>query len=155
MKELAERAIKAGWEWMPGSLSLPDNKGRTWRKTKTGWIPESGSRVGPCGLACELLPDFTDPATLGCLRHQAALAHGYDFLPVGDIVIQVDIQPRIRPWVGNPRTSLPRGEETHGWWGAIDSKGRKIAGALGNFICPNDGTDIRVLGLIAALEAAE
>ena len=78
-------------------------------------------------------PDLTDPATLGCLRHLAAEVHG-----AWEIVIQTDIQPRM--------------EGTHGWWRAVDSRGRKIPGAFGTFVCPN-GADLKAFALVCALES--
>ena len=87
-------------------------------------------------------PVLSDPATLGCLRHLAAVAHG-----AWEIVIQVDLQKYLYG---------PLHSGTHGWWGAIDHKGRKIAGASGTFVCRRPTRrETPVSGLIAALEAAE
>jgi len=133
VNEIAKRAVACkGWRWMPGAVSLPDTQGRTWRRTGDGWAQESGKRLRCRVDKASLVPDLTDPATLGCLRHQAEEAHG-----AWDIMIQVDIQPRM--------------EGAHGWWRAVDSRGRKIQGA--SFICPNDA-DLKVFALISALEAA-
>ena len=120
MIELAKKAVACkDWRWMPGMLAL-----------------DTGLRLDEMTDDWEAaLPDLSDPATLGCLRHLAAKAHD-----AWEIVIQVDIQPRM--------------EGTHGWWRAIDSRGRKVQGAFGTFVCPNDGTDIKAYAIVAALEAA-
>jgi hypothetical protein len=157
MIEIEKRAVACKhWRWLPGMrvthrwmsgirimatesgeqsesyVVLPDADGNAVMTLHDcgimGGFPDAGS-------AYPFLPDLSDPATLGCLRHLAAKAHG-----AWDIVIQVDIQPRM--------------EGTHAWWRAIDSRGRKIQGAFGTFVCPNDGTDIKAHALVEALEAA-
>lgn len=156
MKELAERVVACKhWRWMEGMkaahrwaegirvvtcdgaspdpyIVINDDEG-----VILATVDEYGIMGGfpDADSAYPFLPDLTDPATLGCLRHLAAKAYG-----AWDIVIQIDIAPRM--------------EGTHGWWRAIDSRGRKIQGAFGTFVCPNDGTDIKVHALVAALEAA-
>ena len=66
-EELGERAVKAGWEWMPGTLDttghrficLADCGEAFWI-----WVAEDGCDVLP---VAGRYPDLTDPATLGCL----------------------------------------------------------------------------------------
>ena len=87
---LAKRAVACkGWRWMPGmnALGRLDQDGATlrihsvrrtsvgfelnggafdWRERTDGrWLCLRGGDV--IGSPCEVLPDLTDPATLGCL----------------------------------------------------------------------------------------
>ena len=140
MRELAERAVACKhWRWMAGMRALDstgeEHPARVIDHRRSVVYEDNDGAIHEGVLSRSDVPDLTDPATLGCLRHLAAKAHG-----AWDIVIQVDIAPRM--------------EGTHGWWRAIDSRGRKIQGAFGTFVCPNDGTDIKVHALVAALEAA-
>lgn len=71
--DLARRAVACrGWRRMPGMLTMPDKRGRTWRTLRRGASVETVQEGGPrlCCLApplADLLPDLDDPATLGCL----------------------------------------------------------------------------------------
>jgi hypothetical protein len=87
-RELAKRAVACrGWRWLPGMRTLPDHLGRIWR-TANG-VPYGIRRSQALALMADgkgtnpspsrrdwrfeppaqrdLLPDFSDPATLGCL----------------------------------------------------------------------------------------
>ena len=59
MIELAKRGIACkGWRWMPGMLAVTSNGVVGFRVADSVVVPPT-CLVG--------LPDFTDPATLGCL----------------------------------------------------------------------------------------
>ena len=63
-KQLAERAVACRhWRWMPGMLAV-DTGGLKWRKLNASWVGE-GHGVRTCRTP--LVPDLTDPATVGCL----------------------------------------------------------------------------------------
>lgn len=64
------------WEVQPGTLSLPDSKGRTWRYLKNGWRQESGRRFRDVVCVDDFLPDVDDPATQGGLRDMVEKAGG-------------------------------------------------------------------------------
>ena len=84
MIDLARRAVACkGWQWLPGMLSLADDEGRRWRLVGRGRRPpalvleDAGNpiarrhgdapRRSPRPELGELLPDLTDPCTLGGL----------------------------------------------------------------------------------------
>lgn len=67
--DLARRAVACrGWRWMPG---MRDQHGRriAWTQTYPGGICDGDVRVRPDNgpVRHDSVPDFTDPATLGCL----------------------------------------------------------------------------------------
>jgi hypothetical protein len=73
LEALARRAVACrGWRWMPGMLTLSDE-----RMLDDGWPEYDVLEYGSSGVAeCVkwnlkpkkgALPDLTDPATLGCL----------------------------------------------------------------------------------------
>lgn len=81
-KELGRRTIAAGWRWMPGCL-VYDGKHRRVignealceivpgeTRLYCAWPEGSGTAVN------DPLPDFSDPATLGCLDAQLAERFG-------------------------------------------------------------------------------
>ena len=140
MKEIAQRVVDCKhWRWLPGMRALDssgeEHPARVIDHRRSVVYEDNDGAIHEGVVSRSDVPDLTDPATLGCLRHLAAKAYG-----AWDIVIQVDIAPRM--------------EGTHGWWRAIDSRGRKIQGAFGTFVCPNDGIDIKVHAFVTALEAA-
>ena len=64
MSELARRAVACQhWRWMPGMRGVDSNADK-WRNVSGAWIGE-GHAIRTC--RGQLLPDLTDPATLGCL----------------------------------------------------------------------------------------
>lgn len=71
---LGRRAIACeGWRGMPGMKSLPDSHGRVYRvcQSERGGLrltQEAGRRLRqPAPDVHSLIPDLSDPATLGCL----------------------------------------------------------------------------------------
>lgn len=72
MDELAKRAVACRhWRWMPGMKGV-DVAGRQWRRNIASWTGEGHgirSRYG------QVLPDLSDPATLGCLLALVREAH--------------------------------------------------------------------------------
>ena len=63
LKVLGERAVACkGWRWMPGMLTT-ENARVLLYDDSTGNLHAHA----PCGLGEEMLPDFSDPATRGCL----------------------------------------------------------------------------------------
>lgn len=65
MRALAERAVKCkGWRWLPGMLT---QFGRADADSETGKTVLNGVAYGAVPAVADILPDFTDPATLGCL----------------------------------------------------------------------------------------
>ena len=74
MRDLGRRAIAAGWRWMPGCA---DHLGRrVVTRDRHHGFPFAWDIDKP-GLTVELgLPDFSDPATLGCLDAQLAERFG-------------------------------------------------------------------------------
>ena len=65
-QELARRAAECkAWRWMPGALT---QFGRIYERP-SGEVTLSGRawRMGDIPTVSDLLPDLTDPATLGCL----------------------------------------------------------------------------------------
>lgn len=91
MKDLGRRAIAAGWRWMPGCALVDDAKQGA-LGGDTVW------RIGCAQVPCDIedgqifngryikgtrydmaqlpIPDFSDPATLGCLDAQLAERFG-------------------------------------------------------------------------------
>lgn len=64
MTDLAERAVACkSWRWMTGMRSI-DSNAYKWRNVSGAWIGE-GHAIRTC--RGQLLPDLTDPATVGAL----------------------------------------------------------------------------------------
>lgn len=67
MQDLARRAVACKhWRWMPGMLWIIP--------AQPGWVGDNKGRVlaacedgGPVSEPALVIPDLTDPATLGCL----------------------------------------------------------------------------------------
>jgi len=88
MRELGRRAIAKGWRWMSGSLSdegkrvtqIGSYRGEVdveaWESGGYSW-EGSEAFVGPTEI-----PDFSDPATIGCLLHQVRERWGDEWLHV-------------------------------------------------------------------------
>ena len=70
MWELGRRAIAAGWRWMPGART--ENGARVVSVLIGGNVVACHEMTRYVGrLEVEIsAPDFSDPATLGCLQHQ-------------------------------------------------------------------------------------
>lgn len=75
MSDLAKRAVACKhWRWTRGMTAICENGWRVLRGTDTwGWDDHGNWPGGPpyrdlaAALNREILPDLTDPATLGCL----------------------------------------------------------------------------------------
>ena len=118
LETLARRAVAApGWRWMPGMLTLSDKNERSYRFVDDRLIQESGRRLRePKPWLRELLPNLTDPATLGCLLHLVREAWG-------DPEVHVT-RAGPAPWV-----CWMRSDDSGDGWMAIDT-GRTEAEAL-------------------------
>lgn len=72
---LDELVALDAWEWLSGTLSLPDTHGRTWRLVGDQFQQESGRRIRTrCPPKEDLRPDFRDPCTKGGLLELARRA---------------------------------------------------------------------------------
>lgn len=96
--DLAKRAVACkGWRWMPGMLAIyPDWQG--FRVSHVGLTGMHGicrypSPMGgveravvalPVPTASDVLPDLTDPATLGCLLALVRDAHRDAYMAAGN-----------------------------------------------------------------------
>ena len=108
-QDLARRAVACpGWRWMPGMLGQDQSDGATW--TCLGRAILAGGREStrfrwaePGGAICrdtevDMLPDLTDPATLGCLLALVREAWG---MPTGITVAYSDDTGRwVVSWSG-------------------------------------------------------
>ena len=66
--DLAQRAVACkGWRWMPGMATVA-------AETPAVWYPRIGDECKP--RYPHLLPDLSDPATLGCLLALVREAYG-------------------------------------------------------------------------------
>ena len=77
------------WHWMPGMLGVRgDEEWRAVRKVRGGWVFDSG---GPSwdGDESELIPDITDPATLGCILHLVQYAWEGSYTVSAPAMLQV------------------------------------------------------------------
>jgi len=90
-RDLGLRAVScAGWRWLPGSLSLQDEHGRTYRalapeppQIGTRLVHERGRRIRQkAPPLAQLVPDFRDPCTLGGLLALVREAWGDQFASV-------------------------------------------------------------------------
>ena len=69
-EKLSERAVDCKhWRWLPGMLGI--QLGRKWRRdghqrSSKAWVSQGHSIKSPHNWE-EVLPDLTDPATVGCL----------------------------------------------------------------------------------------
>ncbi len=91
--KLAKRAVACKhWQWLPGMLTLEDIVPPA---ITLGWDAarvlhaDEGDAVRVCTVLGKVraihgtaLPDFTDPATLGCLLSLVAKAHGVTMFDV-------------------------------------------------------------------------
>ena len=85
-RDLANRAVDCdAWEWLPGMLTLPCQEGHAWRRLESGWRDEFG-----------VLPDFSDPATLGCLLELVRRAYDAPTLHLC----------RIEPYATGPESAI-------------------------------------------------
>jgi len=132
---LGRRAVACkGWRWMPGMNALGrldqdggalrvHGVGRTsvgvelrggafdWRQRTDGrWLCLHGGDV--VGSPCDVFPDLTDPATLGCLLALVRKAHAVPFLQVSVKIsrehgYQFDCHPHHRgQWVDSEAEAL-------------------------------------------------
>ena len=63
-RDLANRAVDCdAWEWLPGMRTLPCQGQRLWHLDHGFHLASGKMTEDTCGA----LPDFSDPATLGCL----------------------------------------------------------------------------------------
>lgn len=109
--DTAKRAVAcAGWRWMPGMLSLPPQADRCQRDGQ---------------MMVRRLPDFTDPATVGCILALVREANG---------------APNVSSWAG------PDGWGVGVWTGGM-------LWAFSALVLPVFATEADAL--VAALEAAE
>lgn len=76
MIELGRRAVACRlWKWMPGMVAFAPESGIEARVQKVDggilevWFPDDAYGVRVTWLANRVIPDFSDPATLGCLQH--------------------------------------------------------------------------------------
>lgn len=141
-----------GWRWMPGMLtdwSLSDSqvvKARVTAilPTDLGFdvVLDQQDELGPFVFAVEDFsgtPDFTDPATLGCLRQLVLDAWGVETVDV----------------YHNSDSGPPGGPPFFSWWcvGRFNHfRARKAEGEFGHSF--DDFDRLWALGLLAALEAA-
>lgn len=111
MIALARRAVACkGWRWMPGMLT--DDGFRVRRVDRDGyrfgWYDSSYAY----SIRHDVLPDFIDPATLGCLLALVREAHAVPFLQVSVKIsrehgYQFDCHPHHRgQWVDSEAEAL-------------------------------------------------
>ena len=108
---LARRAVACGsWRWLPGML--------TYDGYRTVWVDDAlhrsfkldGSEA--TGWTDQLVPDLSDPATLGCLLALVREAHAVPFLQVSVKIsrehgYQFDCHPHHRgQWVDSEAEAL-------------------------------------------------
>jgi hypothetical protein len=68
MIELAKRAIACKhWKWMAGMRQLVSANLAPYRVVSLDWSPPEGDTLMETYANVSMLPDLTDPATLGCL----------------------------------------------------------------------------------------
>lgn len=106
---LGRRAVACrGWKWMPGMACLWKRPGGacgqqvfpTWARVvdlPMGPLPLNYCLVDPNAVYRVALPDFTDPATLGCLLALVREAWG---MPTGIIVRYNDTRRWLVSWAG-------------------------------------------------------
>ncbi len=98
MIDLARRAVACkGWRWMPGML----------HGMVVGGKLTSCYRIGDLTLCLDAdrVPDFTDPATLGCLLALVQEAWNNNVvITIGNGWFQIETD--VRDWDGNNTSSL-------------------------------------------------
>jgi len=148
MKELAARAVAAAqWRWLPGMLMRDGNEwARVYAVDDDVWIvtwedetdtmcsadapmARPGSDWFVRAASRRALPDFDDPATVGCLERLACVAWRADY---------IHVRVPIAPDMAGPRA----------WWAACDYRGHRRGSGEVRGACP------RVSCLVAALETA-
>lgn len=135
--ELARRAVACKkWRWMAGMLVEAGGPTNRILSVDGGIVVTIGHDDFPVALGVDLwhviLPDLTDPATIGCLHHLACEAYN-----AFQIRVQVSVAPDMS---GRDAT-----------WTAVDARGHRVAG--GGFRTTSRA-DLMADGLVAALEAA-
>lgn len=74
---LAELGLRAArcprWKWMPGMRLLVGSGRAPYRYVTNEYAPPEGEDVG---FSDPIVPDLSDPATLGCLLHLVREAYG-------------------------------------------------------------------------------
>ena len=110
MIDLARRAVACErWQWLPGMLSLADDEGRRWRLVGRGRRPpapvleDAGNpiarrhgdapRRSPRPELGELLPDLTDPCTLGGALSLVRSAFPVDGAEADALVAALELAP--------------------------------------------------------------
>jgi hypothetical protein len=108
---LAKRAVACrGWRWMPGMLIHTGFRMVWVDETTFRSFEERGNEM--YGSTDCLLPDLTDPATLGCLLALVREAHAVPFLQVSVKIsrehgYQFDCHPHHRgQWVDSEAEAL-------------------------------------------------
>ena len=114
MNELAQRAVACkGWRWMPGMLAIHPN----FRDVRVSHVGRTGMR-GACRYASpmggvswavvalplptssDVLPDLTDPATLGCLL--VLVREAWDVGYGENKYAYIAVNPPVTPHMGEP-----------------------------------------------------
>jgi hypothetical protein len=72
---LGRRAVKCrAWRWLPGMLAYSPGGIWEWRRHSVSkWCDSLGVRSS---IPADAIPDFRDPATVGCLMALVREAHG-------------------------------------------------------------------------------
>lgn len=97
MEELARRAVACRhWRWMTGMRSI-DSNAYKWRNVSGAWIGE-GHAIRTC--RGQLLPDFTDPATVGCLL--ALVREAWDVGYGENKYAYIAVNPPVTPHMDEP-----------------------------------------------------